>query len=494
VFFPHGTYLISAALTYGTNVTLRGAGMGASTIKLKAGTTTSALKSADGSVRSYRLRVQDLTFECTTAQTTMAGAIVIEGTEWAKVLRCEFNGFAGYGVKVLGGSTQGDAMYSTVAGCVFTNMYDNNTVAVLLTPSTRVPGGSHPDGALVTDNMVQSALGIAFRLDAPAVDSAGALGCDNCEFMFNRTIEVPTAFDVVGQAIRIGFNRCERTSGTMVVNLRVGTTNFPSGDILLVGNGWPTHASPGSFTFTDSALRTVRIADFDSGGTHWLATLNSGDTTQNVRQNGDTGDRFSIRSDARLQFGSGTGAVDAFLYRIAGPILRTESEINTLLAATGSTALSANVSGEAGRRWKIIGTGEFDIGPGDGTFDTKLYRNGIGDLKTDTGLTVGTFLKHLGTTLGFYGAAAVTKASAYTQTYATATRTHSNPTAAALTDAFGTADGTIADVGAAFNQGTLNDNFKECSAQINALIADLANVKQLLNSVIDDAQALGLVG
>lgn len=85
------------------------------------------------------------------------------------------------------------------------------------------------------------------------------------------------------------------------------------------------------------------------------------------------------------------------------------------------------------------------------------------------------------------------KPAAYVQTYATADRTHANPTATSLTHAVGTADGTVADVGAAFNQTTLNDNFKEFSTQVNALVADVADVKQLVNSLIDDFQSLGFL-
>ena len=203
-------------------------------------------------------------------------------------------------------------------------------------------------------------------------------------------------------------------------------------------------------------------------------------------------------------------------------------------------------------------------------------------------------------TLGFYAATPAAKPSAYTQTYATADKTHANPTAVALTDnGGGTADGTVAaqaapvtltdstgfsgghddtlaatatpttltdstglsgthddtlaattvpaditggeapteaehnahlavsrvmaqnisDVGQkvielvtlvavlAQNQsdlaqkvielvtlaGTAQNNLKECTSQINALIADHADTKQLVNSVIDDLQTLGLV-
>lgn len=47
---------------------------------------------------------------------------------------------------------------------------------------------------------------------------------------------------------------------------------------------------------------------------------------------------------------------------------------------------------------------------------------------------------------------------------------------AALTAASGTADGTVADVGAAFSQATLNDNFQECATKINAILAALRGV------------------
>ncbi len=42
-----------------------------------------------------------------------------------------------------------------------------------------------------------------------------------------------------------------------------------------------------------------------------------------------------------------------------------------------------------------------------------------------------------------------------------------------LTNTFGTGDGAIADVGAAFNQTTLNNNFRDVSDKINAVLAAL---------------------
>lgn len=96
-----------------------------------------------------------------------------------------------------------------------------------------------------------------------------------------------------------------------------------------------------------------------------------------------------------------------------------------------------------------------------------------------------------GATIGVFGVTPAARASAYTQTYATATRTHSNPTATALTAASGTADGTVDDVTAAHSQTILNNNFKELATQINALIVDVANVKQVLNANINDHKAYG---
>jgi len=42
-----------------------------------------------------------------------------------------------------------------------------------------------------------------------------------------------------------------------------------------------------------------------------------------------------------------------------------------------------------------------------------------------------------------------------------------------LTAAFGTADDTVADVGAAFSQATLNNNFQDLTTKVNAILAAL---------------------
>lgn len=101
-------------------------------------------------------------------------------------------------------------------------------------------------------------------------------------------------------------------------------------------------------------------------------------------------------------------------------------------------------------------------------------------------------LNHDGTTVGFYGVAPATRPTAYTQTYSTADKTHAAPTAAALTvaDGAGTNDGTI---GAITGDASVIAAVQELADQINKLIVDHADTKQLVNSVIDDLQTLGLL-
>jgi len=87
----------------------------------------------------------------------------------------------------------------------------------------------------------------------------------------------------------------------------------------------------------------------------------------------------------------------------------------------------------------------------------------------------------------------VPQQAAYTQTYATADRTHAAPTAAALTvsDGAGTNDNTI---GAITGDASVIAAVQEIADEINKLIADVADVKQMVNAIVDDLQAFGLVG
>lgn len=84
--------------------------------------------------------------------------------------------------------------------------------------------------------------------------------------------------------------------------------------------------------------------------------------------------------------------------------------------------------------------------------------------------------------VGFFAVTPVARASAITQTYATATRTHNNVTSSAVV----TTGAALASYG--FTQAQADS----IPVAINAVAADLLNLKQLVNSIIDDLQAYGL--
>ncbi len=110
-------------------------------------------------------------------------------------------------------------------------------------------------------------------------------------------------------------------------------------------------------------------------------------------------------------------------------------------------------------------------------------------LSATTGTKIGTATTQK---LGFFNATPIAQPSAYTQTFSTADKTHAAATAATLTmaDGAGTNDNTI---GAVTGDASVIAAFQEVVDEVNKLIVDVADVKALVNSVIDDLQALGLV-
>ena len=120
-----------------------------------------------------------------------------------------------------------------------------------------------------------------------------------------------------------------------------------------------------------------------------------------------------------------------------------------------------------------------------------------------------------GTGISFFNQTPVARASAYTQTFSTANKTHANRTAAALTDNSGgsaSPGGTIAAIAdiaistsggntyadAATNTAVnavvddIANAVEELADQINKLVVDQADTAQVANSLIDDLQSLGL--
>jgi len=113
-------------------------------------------------------------------------------------------------------------------------------------------------------------------------------------------------------------------------------------------------------------------------------------------------------------------------------------------------------------------------------------------LNTTTGTKIGTATNQK---LGFFNAAPVVQAAAYTQTASAATRTVALQTAATLTDnSGGTANTTLEAIGTTYSQTAIRNNFADLASMVNKLTADNVVLIRVLTSVIDDLQALGLVG
>lgn len=162
----------------------------------------------------------------------------------------------------------------------------------------------------------------------------------------------------------------------------------------------------------------------------------------------------------------------------------TAAEINAAVAGQGLTAAEVAV---------LDG-----VTPGTVTASKALVVNAtkqlasLGDLTiadgsniivaTTTGTVIGTSTTQK---LAFFNATPVAQPSAYTQTYSTADKTHANPTATSVTTTSSTSTSPF---------GYTQAQADAIVTAINALIVDVADVKALANSIIDDLQALGLVG
>ena len=130
-----------------------------------------------------------------------------------------------------------------------------------------------------------------------------------------------------------------------------------------------------------------------------------------------------------------------------------------------------------------------------GTFTGDITMTGAKNivLGTSTGTKIGTATNQK---LAFYNSTPIVQPSAYTQTYSTASKTVANFNFnASLTDnTGGTWDGVFDACNFVYSEVFINDNFAECANFFNYILLDMQNLKQTINSLVDDLQALGLVG
>lgn len=190
---------------------------------------------------------------------------------------------------------------------------------------------------------------------------------------------------------------------------------------------------------------------------------------------------------------SGTG-LNKISFDSAGPSITIGA--NTFSTnAIGDMIISGGGDVSASQSWAFSGgvivTGAYSYlavdADADAQIDCRLLITSSGFLEVDGNTYLDAYLYHRGSRLGFYNATPVVQPSAYTQTYATATRTFSAYTADSESSAYTGIDNA--------QGGTVYAQVADLNALRVAyenLRAFAENVGKLVNSIIDDTQAIGL--
>lgn len=76
-----------------------------------------------------------------------------------------------------------------------------------------------------------------------------------------------------------------------------------------------------------------------------------------------------------------------------------------LTSTAGASAIQVTVGGDTEHRFVIDGDGRLEWGDGTNARDARIYREGPAALRTDGKFTIGSIFFHAGSLVGFYGAA-----------------------------------------------------------------------------------------
>ena len=264
----------------------------------------------------------------------------------------------------------------------------------------------------------------------------------------------------------------------------------------------------------DATAKTIAIGGAAAETINIGATNTTGVITLgNPAQTGVTAISGSTLAGANTLFNASTTSTIAIGGALTtGTLTLGNAAATGIVAINGGTAaantLFNNVTGGT-IAIGVANTGGITIGNG-ATIKTITIGGGnavntikIGDNATPVNvITIG----GTASTLGFYGVTPVVRPSAYTQTYATADKTHAALTSTVITAAVPAAApaGGVGAAAGGWDTGanrdlaitTINDlrtHAIEMDLDYEALLVDVTDLKQLVNSLIDDQQALGLV-
>ncbi|NWF25254.1 hypothetical protein HW130_03075 [Streptomyces sp. PKU-EA00015] len=190
--------------------------------------------------------------------------------------------------------------------------------------------------------------------------------------------------------------------------LRIGGSNAVPKEMLLSissdratsGRRWGVRAN--TTTESGSNLGTdFEIVRYSDAGAELGAGLVIRRSTGQVAMGGSTVTGGSVRVNWATSGQHG-------FYAVPSSSPGSAAAFATLMTATTDRAVDIRVSGDGNARMIVDAVGKHEWGDG-ATRDTNLYRDAANSLKTDDAFTVALAFRHLGTTLGFYNAAAVAK-------------------------------------------------------------------------------------
>ena len=357
---------------------------------------------------------------------------------------------------------------------------------------------------------------------ALTIDSAGVLELNSSAGI------IGIGNDAVAQNINVGTGAAARvvtignTTAATAVNINTGTagstiTTTGAGDFVVASADTVLIDSAGVLELNSSAgvigIGNDAVAqniNVGTGAAARVVTIGNTTAATAVNINAGTGaSTFAVTGAGTLALGgaAATGAV-----KLAESTGIQSISIGTVPAAetTAKTIIIGNANATSTSTTTIhAGTGGLNLAT---TADARTINLGTGNaiqtIKIGDNATPVNVITIGGTasTLGFYGVTPVVRPSAYTQTYATADKTHADSTATTITAAVPAAApaggvGTAAggwDTGANRDLAiaTINDlrtHAIEMDQDYEALLVDVIDLKQLVNSLIDDQQALGLV-
>lgn len=270
----------------------------------------------------------------------------------------------------------------------------------------------------------------------------------------------------VTSAQSAGFQGTQKSAGTPLMNLRsVAADALTTLAPLLqvgVGTALDTDLPMVKFVVGSGAGTTVGQIMGDNGDITWNRTIEAVAPSSGVTPLVRVADEASPSSETYLG-GKSNGELGLRVYRRSG---------------SGTTAYAYGWLASSDRFKLLVGQGAAD--KGSEVFSTMIEVRAI----AGTG--------SLGQ-MGFFGASPTNRPSAYTQTYSTTTRTHAARQAAALTDnSSGTSGGTT--LAAVSDTASAANAIATLAAMVNKIITDQVNTAGVVNSLVDDHQALGLAG